>query len=409
MTSYNSAKGNKIANISRTALLVSMFMFLFADKVMAGEVVDTTVKTEFLRRSNFWASLGLPDFAMTWVSNFFNYNNLLSSLGTLNFIVTLLILLLLVVLVKFISGIIKTTTIERKITHTLKIIPKIISLSSIDFFESYCKRRDNGTYTCSFTKHKESQKKTRLLFKSMAVAGGVKILLLFTLFILQVSAQSVFAGRTGTMYNLFIDSTTGGGGNSTSSKFAMQGSFGETTSTQPSASANVSEKTGFVALTKEESIGLIVPETAIHFGMFEPDAVSHATSTFEAYYTGQKGYDIIMNLTPLTSQEGAVIKSPEAVEATAVPGKEQFAVNLVRNELPAVGTVGENPKGGVGQPVDTFAKGNYFVYKPSDVIAFTRQSSDTTNYTLSLIVNISELTPAGVYTANLSYFIVPRY
>jgi len=244
----------------------------------------------------------------------------------------------------------------------------------------------------------------------VAVAGGVKVILLFTLFILQASAQNVFAGRTGSNYNLFIDSVSGGGGRSASGNFALQSNFGETTSTQPSISQNVSEHTGFIDLAREESMGLDVPDEMIHFGLFQPDTVSYATSTFDAFYTGQTGYDIIMQLTPLTSPDGAIIKSSDLYPELPSPGKEQFAVNLVRNTLPSpVGTIGDNPRGGTGRPVAELANTNYFTYKSSDVIAFTQQPSETTNYTLTMIVNISPLTPAGIYTANLSYYMVPRY
>jgi hypothetical protein len=102
------------------------------------------------------------------------------------------------------------------------------------------------------------------------------------------------------------------------------------------------------------------------------------------------------------------LSSPTASHA----GTEQFGMNLEANTTPSVGT---NP---VQVPDSTFSFGtaasnyntaNEFTYNNGDIVAQSTSSSGETDYTISMIINISNVTPAGQYSGSYSAVVVPVY
>ena len=97
-------------------------------------------------------------------------------------------------------------------------------------------------------------------------------------------------------------------------------------------------------------------------------------------------------LTPLTSPTGSSV------------GTEQFGINLVANTSPT--TFGAPP---VQVPDNTFSFGtvstgydtpDVYQYNKGDTIASSNRSTGETDYTISFIYNISDLTPDGEYIYN---------
>jgi hypothetical protein len=94
------------------------------------------------------------------------------------------------------------------------------------------------------------------------------------------------------------------------------------------------------------------------------------------------------------------------------PGKEQFGINLVANTTPAVG---HNPaqvpssKTSFGEVTDNYKIANQFMYKDGDIVAQSLTDSGQTDYTISMILNISNATPSGWYTSMFSAVVVPVY
>ena len=91
-----------------------------------------------------------------------------------------------------------------------------------------------------------------------------------------------------------------------------------------------------------------------------------------------------------------------ASSTASSPGTEQFGINLVANTSPT--TFGASP---VQVPdssfsFGTFASGygtaNQYKYNKGDTIAQSTKSTGQTNFTVSYIFNISNVTPSGQYT-----------
>lgn len=98
--------------------------------------------------------------------------------------------------------------------------------------------------------------------------------------------------------------------------------------------------------------------------------------------------------------------------ANSTPGTEQFGINLVANTTPHVGAGpvqvpdGQTSFGAVN---DDYKITNKFMYHSGDTVAHSDSSSGETDYTVSMIVNISNTTPAGHYSGDFAAVVVPVY
>ena len=96
----------------------------------------------------------------------------------------------------------------------------------------------------------------------------------------------------------------------------------------------------------------------------------------------------------------------------SIQGEEQFGLNVVANTIPVIGAdVVQTPSGSTsfGYVTNNYKTANMFMYKSGDVIAESKSESGQTDYTISMIVNISSGTPAGSYGADFSAVVVPAY
>ena len=108
---------------------------------------------------------------------------------------------------------------------------------------------------------------------------------------------------------------------------------------------------------------------------------------------------------------GHTLATP-ATPTASTPGTEQFGINAVANTSPAIGAnpvqvpSAQTSFGIVGNGYQT---ANLFKYVSGDEIAHSNTESGETSYTISMIVNVSNSTPAGNYTADYAAIIVPVY
>jgi len=97
---------------------------------------------------------------------------------------------------------------------------------------------------------------------------------------------------------------------------------------------------------------------------------------------------------------------------TSQPGKEQFGINVVANTSPVVGA---NPKTiPDGADATNLVTSNYritnqFMYVAGQTIAETTTNSGGAEYTISMIVNISNTTPAGEYASDFAAVVIPYF
>jgi len=193
---------------------------------------------------------------------------------------------------------------------------------------------------------------------------------------------------------------TGGELNACSTNYCSKQSAGETAAGR-SSSTNYTAQTGFNT-DRAPFISFNVTGGSTDLGVLSTGSTATATATFsvKTYLAGgyvvQTASDPPTNTLP-NSPTLANLTTPTAPAA----GTEQFGMNLVANTSPT--TFGSNP---IQVPDSTFSFGsaaagyntaNLFKYVKNDTVAASTKSSGETDYTISYIFNISNITAAGEY------------
>ena len=191
----------------------------------------------------------------------------------------------------------------------------------------------------------------------------------------------------------------GGQLNTCSSNYCSKQSAGETAVGNPS-STNYQAHAGFNT-DRTPFLQFIVNGTSTDIGVLSTSSTTTTTATFSVKNYLSSGYQVVSVSQP--PKYNTYTMHNLTTPSTSVPGTEQFGINLVHNTSPSVGA---NP---VQVPSSSFSFGkaaggydtpNEYKYVPGDTIAYSNSSSGETDYTISYIYNISNITPGGTYDFN---------
>jgi len=118
------------------------------------------------------------------------------------------------------------------------------------------------------------------------------------------------------------------------------------------------------------------------------------------------GFAITANGTPMSAGT-SVIDSP-TTPTESKKGTNQFGINLVANNAPAVG---EDPEGIWANAITSpdYGVPNHYKYVPGDVVAYSPNVSLMKKFTVSYIVNSSDNLRAGVYSTTITYIASGRF
>ena len=195
---------------------------------------------------------------------------------------------------------------------------------------------------------------------------------------------------------------------SCSGQYCAQASIGEATDGKPTASANAE----FQDITDNEPLlDMIVEAGESNLGVLSTErTATKITSIKIRSYLISGGYTLqIIGDSP--KYNGHTLATP-TIPTASVPGTEMFGINIVANTTP---TVGANPvqvpsdQQIFGKPDDDYKTPNKFMYQNEDVVARGVTDSGQTEYTVSMVVNISSQTPAGKYTGDFTAMLIPAY
>ena len=142
-----------------------------------------------------------------------------------------------------------------------------------------------------------------------------------------------------------------------------------------------------------------VSGNAINFGFFSPVSASTGTSVMAISTNAGSGYSITVNGTTLSS--GANTIPALAAQSASSPGTSQYGLNLVANTVPSVGATRTGDTN--GNPTANYGTTNQFRFVSGDSVASSSQSTNSTAFTASYLVNVEGKQPAGVYTATMTY------
>lgn len=199
------------------------------------------------------------------------------------------------------------------------------------------------------------------------------------------------------------ESIVGSGGliNSSSPNYQSNEAIGDTAIGNSSSSnfqINAGNKT-----TPDPTLAFGVTSPNATFGNFDANSTSTATATFTVSDYTSFGYAVqIVGSPPSYNGHAIAAMGTDAQGGPQSPqtGIEQFGINLVANTSPV--SFGANPdKGQFGEGVaaSNYSTANKYRYVEGETIATAPKSSGVTIFTISYVVNVTHLTPAGQYTS----------
>ncbi|HEY1085822.1 MAG TPA: hypothetical protein VGE34_03810 [Candidatus Saccharimonadales bacterium] len=158
------------------------------------------------------------------------------------------------------------------------------------------------------------------------------------------------------------------------------------------------------------SLEVIVESTGSNVGVLSAERTATKTMTVKVLSYQSNGYTLqIVGNPPKYGDH--VLKTP-ASPTDSQPGTEQFGINAVANSFPSVGADPvqvPSSQMSFGKPTDNYNIANKFMYQDGDVVGSSDKESGRTDFTISMIVNVSNGTPAGQYAGDFSAVVVPVY
>jgi hypothetical protein len=142
-------------------------------------------------------------------------------------------------------------------------------------------------------------------------------------------------------------------------------------------------------------------------GVLDPSTTGKLSAVVKVRSYLSNGYGLY--ITGSSPKYGNHALTPMSTTAVSQAGTEQFGINFAANTSPSIGAAP------VQVPDSTFSYGtvasgystvNQFKYVDGDMVASSATESGETDYTLSMILNISNVTPAGQYVGAMSAVVV---
>lgn len=163
--------------------------------------------------------------------------------------------------------------------------------------------------------------------------------------------------------------------------------------------------------TDEPLLEVIITPGESNLGVLSTEHTATKVTAIKVRNNYEGGYSLQINGDP--PKFGNHTLATPATPTASTPGTEQFAINLTANTTPNVGTLPvqvsqqEGSQIVYGEPAQDYRTPNLFKYLNGDIIASSVTESGRTDYTLSMIINISNVTPAGHYTGDFALYVVP--
>lgn len=203
-----------------------------------------------------------------------------------------------------------------------------------------------------------------------------------------------------------------GGGStleSCSDKYCARASIGDMAAGESKSTRN-SATFGSIANEEEPLLEVIVDPGESNLGNLSTEETATKTMTVRIRNYLSDGY-MLQIIGDAPKYDGHALNTPSTPTA-ATPGKEQFAINAAVNTEPNVGAAPlqiPSDQMSFGFVEEDYATPNLFKFTSGDVVARSLSESGRTDYTISMIVNISSSTPAGHYTGDFSAVVIPVF
>ena len=194
-----------------------------------------------------------------------------------------------------------------------------------------------------------------------------------------------------------------------SGEYCARASIGDLSAGE-SSSPKHTASFGTITADSEPLLEVIVNEGQSDLGVLTTERTATKTTTVQIRNYLSDGYTLQIVGDP-PQYDGHHLQTPLRPTASE-PGKEQFAINAVANTTPEVGADPvqvPSDQTSFGFVSDDYKTPNLFMYSSGDVIARSQAESGQTNYTISMIVNVANSTPAGHFAGDFSAIVIPVY
>lgn len=238
---------------------------------------------------------------------------------------------------------------------------------------------------------------------------GYSGLALFGVFIIGaiVSISPVLAETSSSTHYQMTETELGSGSSQQgcSSQYCASSSLGEVGSPNSATSAATGK-----ANYSEPILEMTVTSGSSDMGTLTTERTATKTMTVKISNYMSEGY-ILQIVGDPPKYNGHTLTTPSVQTASQV-GTEQFGINAVANTSPSVGADPvQDPTGqGVFGAADpAYATPNMFKYTSGDTVARSSQTMGSTTYTITMIANVSGITPSGRYSGDFAAVVIPTY
>jgi hypothetical protein len=193
-----------------------------------------------------------------------------------------------------------------------------------------------------------------------------------------------------------------------SGQFCAQTSIGDMTAGD---ATSTTYKTKFGSLTGSDPLLEVIVDPGVSdLGVLTAEHTATKTTIVRIRNYLSSGY-ILQIVGEPPKVAGHTLSTPSSPTAST-PGTEQFAINAAANTTPLVGAGPvqvPSDQTSFGVVNDAYRTSNLFKFNSGDVVAHSNKESGRTDYTISMIVNISNKTPAGHYSGDFAAIVIPIY
>lgn len=239
------------------------------------------------------------------------------------------------------------------------------------------------------------RKQTVIRYSSIAI---VLMALVLPVSVARVQAAPTYVSPSYGVDEVFFGS--GGVNDANSANYNARASLGDT-GVGNSASSLYQLYGGFTT-TEVPFLEMVVNAVNVDLGTVTTAAAATGNATFTVKAYLASGY--VVRTASDAPQNASYTMANMGTTAASSPGTEQFGINLVANTSPT--TYGADPvqlpdaSFSYGQVSTGYGTTNQFKYVKGDSIAYSDKSSGVTEYTISYLMNVSSVTPGGVYVMN---------
>lgn len=238
----------------------------------------------------------------------------------------------------------------------------------------------------------------------------VNLVLLLVVLVISGNTNTALA-VTSSSNNYQITETELGGTTSSKScsgQYCAKASIGDMASGKAKSIGNTAT---FGPVTDGEPLlEVIVNPGESNLGVLSAENTATKTTTVQVRNYLSGGYMVQITGSP-PKYKDHTLKTPSSPTAS-VKGTEQFAINAAANTTPQVGAgVVQFPDNltSFGTVESNYATANMFMYHSGDVVARSLTESGQSTYTISMIVNVSNETPAGHFSGDFSAVVIPVF